>query len=93
MEFEYVKQRLCVPPNNGFIWQKLQSITLVQGTLLMQVDGEPWMDWCLKGDIRVLQFTTNLLYHASFSWVSSKAQMGWDVCKSNVGWEQLLQHN
>ena len=62
LEFEDAKERLCVPPNYGFIWQKLQSITLVQRSLPMQqVDGELWMDWCLKSPL--IFYTTILIFH------------------------------
>ena len=51
IEFEDAKRWLCIPPNYGFIWEKLHSIPLVGGYLpTVATDNAPWVDWCLKGE-------------------------------------------
>ena len=41
----------CVFPRiNRFIWEHLQDITLLHGSLSMKANGAPWMDWWLHLD-------------------------------------------
>ena len=64
IEFEDAKRWLCIPPNYGFIWEKLHSIHLVGGYLpIVVTNNVPWVDWCLKGGPSFLQVSTNILYH------------------------------
>ena len=93
-DFEDAKRWLCVPPNYGFIWEKLQDIPLLQGSLPLKTNFAPWVDWRLQDGTRLLQVTTNILYHhamTSLSWLSSKAAKLWNVCKSDARWWKILQ--
>ena len=75
--FVEARQLLRILPNYGFIWQQLQNIPLMQDPLPLQTGEKPWIDWCLKGQMSLLQVTTNLLYHCSvdsLGWLSSKAE-------------------
>ena len=44
LEFEDTKRWLCIPPNYGFIWEKLQDIPLLHGSLPMKTNVAPWVD-------------------------------------------------
>ena len=93
-EFEDAKRWLCLPPNYGFIWEKLQDIPLLQGDLPLKTNVAPWVDWRLQDGTRLLQVTTNILYHhamASVSWLSPNAKKLWNVCKSDARWWKILQ--
>ena len=81
-------------PNYGFIWQQLQNIALMQGTLPPQIGEHSWIGWCLRGQTPLLQVTTNLLYHCSIEslgLLSSKAEEERKIHKSDNGWWQILQ--
>ena len=43
-DFEDAKQWLCIPPNYEFIWEKLQDIPLLQGSLPLTINFAPWVD-------------------------------------------------
>ena len=93
-EFEDAKRWLCIPPNYGFIWDKLQDIPLLQGYLPLKTNVAPRVDWWLQDGTRLLQFTTNILYYhviALVSWLSPKAKKLWNVCKSDARWWKILQ--
>ena len=53
-EFEDAKRWLCLPPNYGFIWEKLQDIPLLQGDLPLKTNVAPWVDWRLQDGTRLL---------------------------------------
>ena len=42
-EFKDAKRWLCIPPNYGFIWDKLQDIPLLHGSLPMKTNVEAWV--------------------------------------------------
>ena len=93
-EFEDAKRWLCIPLNYGFIWEKLQYIPLLHGSLPLEPNVAPWVNWRLPNGTRLLQVTTNILYHhtkASLSWLSPKAEKVWNVCKLKAKWCQILQ--
>ena len=50
--FEDAKQWLCISPNYGFIWEKLQDIPLLQGSLPLKTNFAPWVDWWLEDGTR-----------------------------------------
>ena len=89
LEFVESRQLLHIPPNYGFIWQQIQNIPLMEGPLPLQIGEHPLIDWCLRGQMSLLQVTTNILYHCSvesFGWLSSNAEEEWKILKSNHGW-------
>ena len=43
-EYEDAKCCLCIPLNYEFIWETLQNILLLQGSMPMKANGAPWMD-------------------------------------------------
>ena len=59
-EFKDTKQWLCVRPNYGFIWEKLQYISLLHIYLPMRTNCMPWLDWHLKDGTQLLQDVCNL---------------------------------
>ena len=76
--------------------QQLQNIPLMQGSIPLQIGEQPWSDGCLKGQMSLLQVTTNLLYHCfveSLGWLSSKVEEQWRIHKYDHGWWQILQRN
>ena len=76
-EFEDTKQWLCIIPNYGFIWEKLQDIPLLHGSLPLKTNVAPWVDWQLQNGTHFLQVTTNTLYHhvmTLLSWLSPRAE-------------------
>ena len=61
----------------------------MQGPLHLQIGEQPWIDWCLHGQMLLLQVTTNLLYHCfveSLGWLSYKTEEEWRLHKSDHGW-------
>ena len=68
----------------------------MQGFLPLQTREQLWVHWYLRGEMPLLQVTTNLLYHCSFEslqWLSSKAEEEWRIHKSDHGWWQILQRS
>ena len=65
--FVEARQLFGIPPNYGFIWQQLQNTPLMQGPLPLPTGEKPWIDWCLKGQVSLLQVTTNVLYIKIYS--------------------------
>ena len=65
LEFFEARRLLHILPNYGFIWQQIQNIPLMQGPLPPQLREQPSIDWCLQGQMLLLQATSNLSYHCS----------------------------
>ena len=81
-EFEDATRWLCIPPNYGFIWEKLQDIPLLQGSLPLKTNVAPWVDSWLQDGTRLLQVTRNILYHhgmTTLSWLPPKAEKLWKI--------------
>ena len=88
MGFVDARQLLRIPPDYGFIFNQLQNIPLIQGSLPLQTREQPWIDRFLNGQTTLLQVTTSLFYHysvESLGWLSSKPEEEWTIHKSDHG--------
>ena len=60
LEFVEVWQLLCILPNHGFIYERRQTITLMQGRLSLQIEEQSRVDCLLQGHMSLLQVTTKI---------------------------------
>ena len=66
----------------------------MQGRLPSQTKVQPWLDWCLRGQMLFLQLTASLLHHCStesFPWLSSNVEEERKIHNSDHGWWPILK--
>ena len=82
LEFEDAKRWLCIPPS-GFIWEILQYIPLLHGSLPLKTNVARWVYWRLQDAIQLV--IGHYKYIASLSWLSPKAEKVWNVSRLQGG--------